>query len=298
MQDNRNNDIEEFEEFEEHETLQQIDVEDNEASDFHEENSSVYTGRLPRKVYGGMWGPMEIAAVAFAGFLLALALAFYLVFVVPAQRELASGRAQRDSLERELISAREKWGDIRDTETQVAKLITSAEDFENVALKDESIGTSAIYQRLNVLIAAYGLRNTEGPNYVPLEDAANTAGGQGDGTRRGRDKFRSIYPGIFISTTVEGTYPNLRRFLRDIETSGEFVAVTAVELEPSDNEKRNDSQTASGTDKDENKTVSNIRKGRYKGQVVSLKIEMAAYFRRPGGQRTTRPEESGDETGK
>jgi hypothetical protein len=45
--------------------------------------------------------------------------------------------------------------------------------------------------------------------------------------------------------TLEGSYQNLRRFIREIETSNQFVVVSAVELEPSENNEK-ENQTPNG----------------------------------------------------
>lgn len=242
-----------------------------------------------KRVYAGMWGPLEIAVAGIAAFLLLISLAGYLFFVVPAERELAAGRNTRDDLDSELRAAREKWGDIRDTESQVKKLLISAEDFEFSALREESLGTTAVYQRINVLINAYDLKNTSGPDYVPLEVTdAQQARQKSTGTRSGRDKYKSLFPGIYVTTTVEGSYSDLRRFMRDIETSQEFVAITSVELEPADEqENKAETQAVQIAGPNGQKTIQNFKKGRYRGSRVSLRIEMAAYFRRPGVQRMT-----------
>ncbi|NNE67825.1 MAG: hypothetical protein HKN33_14780 [Pyrinomonadaceae bacterium] len=264
-----------------------VEASDDDLKDIQIESSAATVVRPRRKPYSGMWGPIELGAFGIAALLFLAVALFYLLAVVPQQRELTSGQKQRDELDRELTSAKEKWGDIRSTETRVAKLITSAEDFESRALREQSVGTTSIYQRINVLINAYGLRNTSGPDYVPLEtgDQKSTSSREGSG-QKGRDKFRSIFPGIYISTTVEGSYPNVRRFIRDIETSSEFVAITSVEMEPSEDEvKQAESATMEVSDGRGGKTTQSYRKGRYRGNVVSLRIEMAAYFRRPADQR-------------
>jgi hypothetical protein len=286
-------------------------IEDN-GTDFVDENDdqaivqisgdsigSSYSGVKKRKVYAGIWGPFEIAAVAIGSALLLLSILFYLGLVVPAQSEQANGRRQRDDLDRELTLAREKWGSVKSTETQVAKLVTSAEDFENRSLKDESIGTSAVYQRVNVLIKSYGLRNTSGPDYVPLTSSDNGERKQaGGGGKRGRDKYKSLFPGIYITTTVEGAYPNIRRFIREIETSSEFVAITSLEIEPADDQKSQaETETMEIKDANGRKIEKSFRKGRFRGNVVSLRIEMAAYFRRPAEQRlNTAQVEKSEET--
>ena len=142
------------------------------------------------------------------------AVLFYLVVVGPSSRELERSRLERDRLEVELTSARERYGDITNTETQVAKLVSSVEDFEARFLPVETIGKTALYQRINGLIAAYGLINTNGPAYAPLEPQDVEQANQSE-EERGRARFRSLFPGLYVTMTVEGPYQNLRRFIRE-----------------------------------------------------------------------------------
>lgn len=255
----------------------------------------------PRKVYGGMWGPLEIGAVAAGALVMLAAMMAYFFFVIPSSRELARNRSKADSLEAELISARAKYGEITDTETQVAKVLGSVDDFEMRFLPAVSNGQNALYQRLNGLILSYGLVNTTGPDYTPLEIVNQNAGQQSD-EGKGREKFRSLYPGVYVTTTVEGSYQNLRRFIREIETGNEFIIVSAVELAPSENEGSREQpqnraasvQTADPTTmqpggfapgfnpgpQTQPQTTRKAR-GKMHGETVALHIEMAAYFRRP-----------------
>ncbi|MEP7148558.1 MAG: hypothetical protein ABI857_06710 [Acidobacteriota bacterium] len=262
-----------------------------------EQRIDVVPVNRPRKVYGGMWGPAELVTVVFAMVALFIVALLYIFMVAPANRELESARAQRDRLEIELISAQSKYGDIRDTETQVTKLMTSVEDFELRYLPFASNGRTALYQRINGLIAAYGLINTSGPDYSPLETADVNKSVQSE-EERGRTKYRSLFPGVYVTTTVEGSYQNIRRFIREIETGNDFVVVSAVELEPTEGEQRSEQprgQTQSGAVVNpsagfppgiSNPTVGQTapparQRGKTHGEVVSLRLEMAAYFRRP-----------------
>ena len=113
-----------------------------------------------------MWGPLEIAAVSVGASRSLVASLVYFFFVIPSNRELAKNKSEADRLEAELISARSKYGEITSTETQVAKLVSSVDDFETRFLPLPSNGQSALYQRLNGLIGAYGLVNTTGPDYA------------------------------------------------------------------------------------------------------------------------------------
>ena len=94
-------------------------------------------------------------------------------------------------------------------------------------------------RRLNSLIAAYGLVNTAGPDYQPLEpvDQLQRIRKSRQKKKTGRDSFRSLFPGVYVSMTVEGSYQNLRRFIRELESGDEFVVISAIQLEPSDNDR-------------------------------------------------------------
>jgi hypothetical protein len=117
--------------------------------------------------------------------------------------------------------------------------------------------------------------------------------------------------------TVDGSYQNLRRFIHEIETSGQFVVITAVQLEPSDNkEKENDptkpppsivSQQPSGVNQPKTngfppgtttnytqpqtyapeQTSAKVDRGKTHGETVTLRLELAAYYRRPNFQPQT-----------
>jgi hypothetical protein len=257
----------------------------------------------PRKVYSGMWGSAEIATVGMAMLAVLTVILLYLFLVAPSSRELEQNRAERDRLEKDLTAARSKYGSITSTESQVAKLVSSASDFETNYLPVAAIGKNAFYQRLNGLISANGLVNTSGPDYTPLEAADQNPGQQSD-EERGRAKYRSLFPGMYVTTTLEGSYQNLRRFISQIERGSEFVVISAVELEPSDT--RNDQKDAAPQNPagpaapysaapiinngmpgfnpamgQPAAAQAQRPRGKTHGEVVSLRLEMAVYFRRP-----------------
>jgi len=212
-------------------------------------------------------------------------------------------------LEQELVSARSKYGNMTNIETEVSKLKSSVGDFEATYLPVASNGQTALYQRLNGLIAAYSLTNTNGPNYAPLQMNEQQSGeDQSSEQERGRAKFKSIFPGVYVTMTVEGSYQNLRRFISDIETSNEFVIISSIELEPTDTKKKEVDNTQPPPDQQQynNPYAANTMRafdprnpagrmpvqqpvqpqavakpqGKTHGETVSLRLEMAAYFRR------------------
>lgn len=251
--------------------------------------------RRPRKVNAGMWGVPEAIAAAIGVLAVLSALLVVFFFVIPSNRELSKNQAESDRLGQELVSAQSKYGQITDTKTRVGELLTSVEDFEVRFLPSATNGRTSIYQRINGLIGAYGLINTTGPDYQPLETVDQNSGNQTE-EERGRERFRSLFPGVYVTMTLEGSYQNLRRFIRELETGNEFVIVSSVELAPSDSEQKkteNKAQNA-GVQTDPSTGLplgpttqpgtivepANKPKGKMHGEVVALRLEMAAYFRR------------------
>lgn len=261
---------------------------------------SIVPKNRPRKVYGGMWGVPEIIAVGLGTLAILGAILLFAFLVLPRQKELQNNRAKRDELEQKLISEDRKYGSITTIEKRVAELISSVDDFETRFLKPSLIGKGAIYQQINGLISAYGLTNTTGPDYAVLEINNGSNNGQQAEKESGRAKFQSLFPGDYVTMTVEGSYPNLRRFIAEIERSNQFIVISAIELEPSDTEEKkkleqtiaqqqqNQQPTDTGKINFQNPTNQaqatpkpKIPKGKTRGEIVSLRLEMAAYYRRP-----------------
>ncbi len=230
-----------------------------------------------RKVYAGMWGNPEILVVTLGAFSLLGVVLFYFFVVRPASIHVEERRAQRDRIELELMSANAKYGDVISTETQVEKLILSVDDFESRFLRFEGNGRISLYQRLNSLIAGYGLVNTSGPDYDLLQ--INNRQAEQSEKERGRSRFQSLFPGIYVTMTVEGSYFNLRRFMRDLETSGDFVVISTVEIQAADRQKSDNTETRNASGSNAATTISKPR-GKTRGETVSLHLELAAYFRR------------------
>lgn len=265
------------------------------------EQYNIIPNDRPRKVYGGMWGPLEVGALGAAMMVILAAMGVFFFLTLPAKRELEASRQRKDKLEQELISARGKYGDITNTETQVAKLVSSVDQFEMTYLPVASNGRTSLYQRLNALIGSYGLVNTSGPDYAPLETADQNNATESE-DERGRARFRSLFPGAYVTMTLEGSYQNLRRFIRDIETGNEFIIISSIELEPSDSQSTAKKEQSQSAAPEQNPMgpgsgfpmqggpfgpQATPKKGRTLGEVVSLRMEMAAYFRRSSAPAVT-----------
>ena len=266
----------------------------------------------PRTVYSGMWGRNEIVTVGLGVFALLVVVLIFVFLVVPSNRELARHKTEAQNLKDVQMTADARYGDVKDTRSQVVKLISSEEDFESRFLPPPETGRNALYQRINSLIDAYGLVNTTGPDYSPLDSVEQATSNNQSDEERGREKYRSLFPGVYVSMTVEGSYQNLRRFIKEIETGQEFIVISAVQLAPSDSQgqqpkeaKPAESQPIQanpvnptmgrpmspgfgGVQGQPQQPMDNFRRpqGKTHGEVVSLHLEMAAYFRRPNFEPT------------
>jgi Tfp pilus assembly protein PilO len=271
-------------------------------------------------VRSSMFGVPEFIALGL-GLLSLLAVGLlYLLYVSPANAEIQRHKEVSRKLSTELDDAKKKFGNISSTKERVAELVNSVDFFERNYLPIATVGKTGLYQRINALISAYGLTNTTGPDFMPLEISTIKQTQQNE-KEKGRGKFQSLFPGVFVSVTVNGSYQNLRRFIRDIETTGQFVIVSTVELEAADGQSETikpNSQPArnnqSSFERPGNPTIPEIDindvnggtrgkdlsgkslvptapkatpvprtvlvAGKTKGDTVSLHLEMAAYFRR------------------
>ena len=261
-----------------------------------------------RKVYAGMWGTTELVTVGVAMLAILTTILLFVLLVLPAQRELDNNIAKRQELDKQLATATSRYGNITTTEERVGELTRSVDDFESRFLSVETIGKPALYQQINGLIKSYGLTNTTGPDYAALEISDPNRNTQESEEQKGRSKAVSVYPGTYITMTLDGPYQNLRRFIREIETSNQFVVISSIQLEPSENkEKEAIDQTKPAQVSINNPPVPNqfggvnpntfqqpnpqeqtqavkADRGKTHGETVTLRLELAAYFRRPNFQ--------------
>lgn len=274
-----------------------------------------------RKVYAGMWGTTELVTVGVSMLAILTTILVFVLLVLPAQRELNNSRAELNELDKKLTEARSRYGNITTTQERVAQLVKSVDDFEMSYLSSEINGKAALAQQINGLINAYGLTNTSGPDYATLEISDPNRNNQQTDAERGRSKFISIYPGQYITMTLDGSYQNLRRFIREIETNrNQFVIISAIELEPSENKEEQRDPTRpqqasinnqpAGANPNgqfqsnpnmyqqpgysqpnpqpqQQQSVQRVDRGKTRGETVTLRLELAAYYRRPNFQPAT-----------
>ncbi len=232
----------------------------------------------------GALGLPEFVAVSLSALLLLTAILAYLFLLVPARSRTYALETERGDLQKLLQSQQTNIGQGQDTQQRVSNILSSLERFEIDHLGQASSGTKTVIEELNRLILKNNLRISGGINFRQLQEAVPGAEGSPRARRpsageTGQRIEQSIFPGIGVALTVEGVYPNLRRFIRDIEADRQFVVVNTVELE---------GVTDSNAAEAPAPVVPNGEPGSVPVQpqtpsrnaLVSLRLDMAAYFRR------------------
>jgi len=217
--------------------------------------------RLVESRRNRMFGPTEIIALALSCFVLLLVLLSYIYFFVPARSQLTALQADQTRLQTNLNKLKGIVNERQNTKETVDEITSSLDQFETNSLLRQDEGRMGLYGELNRLIVKNSLRNTSGPSYTALEPlGAKVTPGTSVNT-----KWQSVYPGIGVLVTVEGSYQNLRHFVRDIERTRHFVVINQVELQRAENSSQlpADSET-----------------GGTRGSLVSLQLNMAMYFQR------------------
>lgn len=210
----------------------------------------------------GMIGLPEIIALSVAALLLLIASGVYFFVFVPERARLAALENERAQLQTKLRASTEGVELKETTQASVEKIVTSLSDFETTALPSrDPQTTTAVIEELNEKTRRHNLSRAQFSfshldEFVPGQTAAQ----QGSNASRANvGKRQSVFPTIDISLTIEGPYSNLRRFIRDIEQSRRFIVINGIQLEG----------------------VSDTGEAA-RAALVSLRLDMSAYFRRSG----------------
>lgn len=219
-------------------------------------------------------GLPELAALAASALMLFAVIFAYLFFLRPAYARLDAAQLKREETYKQLRTSEEGLKLNTDKQVTIAEVTQSVQDFESNRLRSRSEGRIVLLDTLNKLIRSNGLKNSSGPNYTALDPLA-AGSAQSSSSRTGNAKWQSLYPGIGINVTVEGAYPNLRRFVREIEIGNQFIIINSVELE-----KATDSSAAAAAAAAAAASPEAPAKPVARGSLVSLRLDMTAYFRR------------------
>lgn len=239
------------------------------------EQIRVRVEKLRQSRQRSMLGVPELIGLASSALMLLAVVFAYFLFLRPATANLDAAQIKREETYKRLEETRKNLNLNANKQVTIDEVTQSVTDFETNRLPSRGEGRLTLLDTLNKLIRSNGLRNTSGPNYTALGALAADAT-RSSSARTGNAKWQSLYPGLGITVTVEGAYPSLRRFVRGIETSNQFVIINSVELE-----KATDSGAAEAA-----ATTEEGAKPVARNSLVSLRLDMAAYFRREAAPAT------------
>ncbi len=249
---------------------------------------SIPFGRIGRPPVLSVIGLPELIGLAGAALLAVIVVFAYLYFYVPASVRLKSSELERTRLQGQRQASGVAVQEGKTTKERVDRINASLEDFESNWLPVQSSGRMSLYTVLNNLIKSNGLRNTAGPSYSQLDIVGTKAQVQPGATaeKQSNAKWQSIYPGIAVSVTVEGPYQNIRHFVRDIETSRQFLIINAIELEGVRQSGATEPPVSAPVQPRTARSGSAIAAAPTaiaggRGGLVSLRLDMATYFQRP-----------------
>lgn len=227
-------------------------------------------------------GLPEVVALGAAALLLVSAVASYFLLLRPQRARLAALQAEQGQLNRQLEAARSEGAVGETAQASVERILASLQRFEGEHLSANAPdSTTAVIKELNGLIQRHGLRISGGLTFTPFEVQA-AAGRSPQRAVGGAVKpLQNVFPGIGVSLSVEGAYPGLRHFIRDVEADERFVVINAVELEGvTDTTARFAPPVDGALTPGGEPVVVPAPSGR--GTAVALRLDMAAYFRRAG----------------
>ncbi|MDT7605245.1 MAG: hypothetical protein QOF61_3242 [Acidobacteriota bacterium] len=212
-------------------------------------------------------GTPEIVALVAACALLALSIAAYFLLLVPARSRVTDLETERQRLQTGIRSAGENRDRDRNVGESVSRILESLTRFESDSLEVRGAGAQqALIEELNQKTKRNNLAR---PQFSFIyQDDTQAGASQGSQQRAAGNlagsarRRQNVFPTTDISLTIEGNYANLRHFLRDVETSRRFIVINGVQLEGI-NETGGDAAAA-------------------RGALVSLRLDMSAYFRPTG----------------
>jgi len=210
----------------------------------------------------GMVGVPEVVALIAACALLAVAAASYFLLLVPARMRLANLESERAQLQTQIRTATENRNTRLSTGDRVSEIVRSLEQFESGALAPREASINSLYEELTEKPRRNGLARAQF-SFIHQDEQAlgqqqqqQLAAANLLGSARRR---QNVFPSTDISLNIEGSYANVRRFIRDVERSSRFVVINGIQLE---------GINEAGAD------------AAARGALVTLRLDMSAYFRR------------------
>jgi cell division protein FtsB len=205
------------------------------------------------------------AAILFAG---AVA-AFYSYKVAPLSFTVTARQRQIQDLKARIEKLNTEEKRRLDQASNAEKILESLRGFEN-GLYQDGRGMTQIINEIAALGVTHKVIVEESSYDLEEADKSQLDENGNPKPQTTRDKRPKIYPNLGVETTVVGDYPNLRRFLSDLERSKQFLIVNSLSFQGGDE-----------------RTIRQLSRGGKQPQLsgeavpVSLKIGLETYFQPP-----------------
>jgi Tfp pilus assembly protein PilO len=220
----------------------------------------------------GMFGVPEVVALFAACALLAVALFAYFLLLVPQRSNLRALETEREQLQTQIQTASRSRSEKATTGETVQNILASLARFETEQLATREASSHGLVEELTEKPRRNGLARAQF-SFIHQDEATPDAQQRAAANLSGSARRRqNVFPSIDISLNIEGTYANVRRFIRDVEHSRSFLVINGVQLE---------GVNESGGEPSD------------RGSLVSLRIDMSAYFRRAGAAAAAPSESEG-----
>ncbi len=244
-------------------------------------NTSELSSRL-KEFFGRMrLSLLEVIALVAALVFVGAAIYYYVSKVQPLTSELSALKSREAEIRKQIEKANTEETKRQKQAANAETILASLKGFDQYLKQDER-GMTEIINEVDVLGKKYGVLTGDSTYRVaeaePLLDENGQPIQQKPGSKN--DDAQKIYPVLGIDTNVIGEYPNLRRFLSDLERSKQFLVINALTFQGESDRVRREAQK-SGTQK--------LQLSAPDAVPVSLKIEMDTYFQSPYKKETNKP---------
>jgi len=195
---------------------------------------------------------------------------FYSYKVAPLSFALAARQRQIQDLKASIEKLNIEEKNRLDQASNAVKILESLRGFESRLAPDGS-GITQIINEIDALGGAHKVVASDSNFRKEEADEPKLDENGNPRLQQNRDRKPKIYPNFGVETTVVGDYPNLRRFLSDLERSKQFLIVNSLSFQGGD--ERIARQLTKGGKQIELSSPEAVP--------VSLKIELDTYFQPP-----------------
>lgn len=214
---------------------------------------------------------IEIVALILALIFVGTVLFYYFSKVQPLSSQLSALQSREAEIRKQLDKSNSDERKRNEQSANAETILASLKNFD-VYLKQDERGMTEIINEIDALGKKYGVLTGDSSYRVAEAEPLQEETGQPGQPKKRDDEDVKIYPALGIDTNIIGEYPNLRRFMADLERSKQFLIINAVNFQGESDAVRRAAQK-SGSQKLQLSSPDAIP--------VNLKIEMDTYFQSP-----------------